>query len=255
MTVNTSPFDPIDVVILAAGKGTRMRSAVPKVLHTLAGHSLIGRVLDTAAELQARKSVVITGFESNMVQMHVTTFAPSNLPVQFALQEPQLGTGHALQQAMPLLSEDGIVVILSGDVPLIEASTLKKLVSASGNENLALLTIDFGDPAGYGRILREKDTGQVLGIVEHKDANEHQRHIMEVYSGMMAVPAKYLKNWLDALTNNNAQGEYYLTDIVRMAVQDGVPVVGYKIDDPLQVAGVNSPEQLSELEEAFLASR
>lgn len=244
-------FHPVEIVVMAAGKGTRMRSAMPKVLHALGGQSLLSRVLHTASSLQPRKAVVVTGFESEMVQSHCHLFAPSVLHLDFVKQEPQLGTGHAVRVATPSISEDSIVLVLSGDVPLIKADTLSKLVAASGNESLALLTIDLGDPAGYGRILRDRDSGEVQGIVEHKDATGYQRNIMEIYSGMMAVPARYLLKWLEQLDNNNAQGEYYLTDIVKMAVRDGVSVVGFKISDPLQVTGVNSPEQLSELEEAF----
>lgn len=244
-------FHPVEIVVMAAGKGTRMRSPMPKVLHALAGQSLLSRVLDTATKLQPRKAVVVTGFESDMVKSHCRLFAPETLPLEFVNQEPQLGTGHAVRVAASCISEDAIVLVLSGDVPLIKAETLSKLVAVSGNESLALLTIDLGDPAGYGRILRDRDSGEVQGIVEHKDASGYQKNIMEVYSGMMAVPGRYLLKWLEKLDNNNAQGEYYLTDIVKMAVSEGVSVTGFKISDPVQVTGVNSPEQLSELEEAF----
>jgi bifunctional UDP-N-acetylglucosamine pyrophosphorylase/glucosamine-1-phosphate N-acetyltransferase len=154
-----------------------------------------------------------------------------------------------LQQAVPVLGDDGIVVVLSGDVPLIAADTLQQLINASGGTQLALLTIDFADPTGYGRIVRQGE--HVQAIVEHKDASEAQRAIKEIYSGIMAVPAKPLKAWLARLDNQNSQGEYYLTDIVKMAVADGVPVVAHKISDALQVAGINSPVQLAELERAF----
>ena len=162
-----------------------------------------------------------------------------------------MGTGHAVQQAVPALRDDGIVVVLSGDVPLTQAETLRQLIAACGGDKLALLTIDFADPTGYGRIVRRGDV--VQAIVEHKDASAEQRAISEVYSGIMAVPAARLKAWLARLDNQNAQGEYYLTDIVKFAVADGVPVVAHKISDALQVEGVNSPVQLAELERAFQA--
>jgi bifunctional UDP-N-acetylglucosamine pyrophosphorylase/glucosamine-1-phosphate N-acetyltransferase len=164
-------------------------------------------------------------------------------------QEPQLGTGHAVQQAVPQLAGDGMVVVLSGDVPLTQAATLAALVDAAGGERLALLTVQLSDPTGYGRIVRAAND-QVQRIVEHKDASAEQRAIGEIYSGIMAVPARLLAGWLARLTNDNAQGEYYLTDIVAMAVADGVPVVAHRIQDALQVAGVNSPVQLAELERA-----
>jgi bifunctional UDP-N-acetylglucosamine pyrophosphorylase/glucosamine-1-phosphate N-acetyltransferase len=163
---------------------------------------------------------------------------------------PQLGTGHAVQQAVPLLADDGVVVVLSGDVPLTQADTLQALVDLCDGKQLALLTIAFDDPTGYGRIVRSP-SGQVHAIVEHKDANTEQLAIQEVYSGIMAVPAKLLKPWLARLDNHNAQQEFYLTDVVKFAQADGVPVVAHTISDATQVAGVNSPTQLAELECAY----
>ena len=244
-----SPSDQIqiDVVVMAAGKGTRMKSRWPKVLQRLAGVPLVQHVLNTAAQLQARSAVVITGHGADQVEPVV--LAPSQaLAVQCVRQEPQLGTGHAVQQAVPVLADDGVVVVLSGDVPLTQADTLQALIAQCGGHQLALLTIEFADPTGYGRIVRQGDA--VQAIVEQKDATEAQRQIQEVYSGIMAVPAKWLKAWLARLDNKNAQGEYYLTDVVKMAVADGVPVVAHKITDALQVAGINSPLQLAELERA-----
>ena len=244
-----SPSDQIqiDVVVMAAGKGTRMKSRWPKVLQRLAGVPLVQHVLNTAAQLQARSAVVITGHGADQVEPVV--LAPSQaLAVQCVRQEPQLGTGHAVQQAVPVLADDGVVVVLSGDVPLTQADTLQALIAQCGGRQLALLTIEFADPTGYGRIVRQGDA--VQAIVEQKDATEAQRQIQEVYSGIMAVPAKWLKAWLTRLDNKNAQGEYYLTDVVKMAVADGVPVVAHKITDALQVAGINSPLQLAELERA-----
>ena len=246
---------PIDVVVMAAGKGTRMKSRLPKVLQRLAGVPLVQHVLNTAAQLQARSAVVITGHGADQVEPLL--LAPGQaLSVQCVRQEPQLGTGHAVQQAVPVLADDGVVVILSGDVPLTQADTLQALIAQCGGDKLALLTIAFADPTGYGRIVRG---GQVQGqgqgaavqaIVEHKDATDAQRQIQEVYSGIMAVPARWLKNWLARIDNQNVQGEYYLTDVVKLAVADGVPVVAHLITDPLQVAGINSPVQLAELERA-----
>lgn len=245
MSANT-PF-PVDVVVMAAGKGTRMKSRLPKVLQRLAGVPLVQHVLNTAAQLNARSAVVITGHGADQVEPLL--LAPGQaLAVQCVRQEPQLGTGHAVQQAVPALADDGVVVILSGDVPLTQADTLQALIAQCGGDKLALLTIDFADPTGYGRIVRDGDA--VKAIVEHKDASDAQRQIQEVYSGIMAVPARLLKAWLARLDNQNAQGEYYLTDVVKFAVADGVPVVAHKISDPLQVAGINSPVQLAELERA-----
>ncbi|MDB5947316.1 MAG: glmU [Ramlibacter sp.] len=241
----------LDVVIMAAGKGTRMKSRLPKVLHRLAGRALIQHVIEAAAGLQARRVVVITGHGAPEVERALTASAQACALAapQFARQEPQLGTGHAVQQAVPLLPDDGVTLILNGDVPLIEAATLRELVERCGGRRLALLTVDMPDPAGYGRIVRSAD--KVRAIVEHKDADEQQREIREVYTGVMALPTELLKRWLARLTNDNAQGEYYLTDIVKMAVADGCEVAAVKTADKMQVDGVNSPVQLAELERAF----
>ena len=232
---------------MAAGKGTRMKSRLPKVLQRLAGVPLVQHVLATAAQLQARSAVVITGHGAEAVEAALTSVA-GQTTLRFVRQEPQLGTGHAVQQAVPALADDGLVVVLSGDVPLTQADTLQALLAASGGSRLALLTIAFDDPTGYGRIVRQGD--QVQAIVEQNDATDAQRQIKEVYSGIMAVPARLLKPWLARLDNQNVQGEYYLTDIVKFAVADGVEVVAHTITDALQVAGINSPVQLAELERA-----
>ena len=241
----------LDILIMAAGKGTRMKSRIPKVLQRLAGRPLLDHVLDQAAHLQARSAIVITGHGATEVEAACAgaASAAGTFDLKFARQEPQLGTGHAVQQAVPHLRDDGTVVVLSGDVPLTQADTLRALVAASAGGQLALLTVTLPDPTGYGRIVRNAE-GAVQGIVEHKDATDAQRAITEVYSGIMAVPARLLRGWLARLTNHNAQGEYYLTDIVAMAVADGVPVAAHRITDALQVAGVNSPLQLAELERA-----
>ena len=243
----------LDVVIMAAGKGTRMKSSLPKVLHTLAGKALVQHVIDTARQLHARRTIVITGHGADQVESFLgLAYGQSGL--EFARQMPQLGTGHAVQQAVPALPDDGVVVVLSGDVPLTQPQTLQTLVQACAGDKLALLTIEFQDPTGYGRIVRSP-SGQVHAIVEHKDANEAQRAIREVYSGIMAVPAKQLKAWLSRLDNKNTQQEYYLTDVVKFAEADGVSVVAHKITDAAEVAGVNSPAQLAELERAYQQRR
>jgi bifunctional UDP-N-acetylglucosamine pyrophosphorylase/glucosamine-1-phosphate N-acetyltransferase len=247
----TQTGNAVDVVIMAAGKGTRMKSRLPKVLHLLAGRALLQHVVDTAAALSARQVTVITGHGAMEVEASLAApiRARGQFDINFVRQEPQLGTGHAVQQAVPVLKDDGVVVVLSGDVPLIQAETLQHLINACAGTQLALLTIDFAEPTGYGRIVRQGDV--VQAIVEQKDATPAQRLITEVYSGIMAVPAQQLKTWLARLDNQNAQGEFYLTDIVKFAVADGVPVVAHKISDALQVAGINSPVQLAELERAY----
>jgi bifunctional UDP-N-acetylglucosamine pyrophosphorylase/glucosamine-1-phosphate N-acetyltransferase len=239
----------VDVVVMAAGKGTRMKSARPKVLHRLGGRALAVRVLDCAARVSARQAVVVTGHGADVVEAALAGAVP-DLPLRFARQSPQLGTGHAVQQALPLLADDGITLVLSGDVPLTEPETLLALLRACDGRHLALLTLQMPDPTGYGRILRD-EAGGVRAIVEHKDATEAQRAVREIYSGIMAVPTRLLRGWLARLGNHNAQGEYYLTDVVGFAVADGLQVRAHAIDDAVQVAGVNSPAQLAELERAF----
>ncbi len=245
----------VDVVVMAAGKGTRMKSGLPKVLHRLGGRALLAHVIDSAAGLQPRRLIVVTGHGSAQVDAAARGFAQAAglAGCDTVLQSPQLGTGHAVQQALPLLPEDGICVVLNGDVPLIETATLQALVQACGGERLALLTVDMPDPAGYGRIVREGES--VRAIVEHKDASEAQRRITEVYTGFMAAPNRLLRDWLARLTNDNAQGEYYLTDVVKLAVQDGVPVTALRVADKVQADGVNSPLQLAELERAYQLRR
>ncbi len=249
---NAEEQQAIDVVIMAAGKGTRMKSPLPKVLHPLAGRPLLGHVLDTAQALQARRAVIVTGHGAMEVEAACSAYtgATAKFSINYVRQEPQLGTGHAVQQAVPVLADDGVVLVLSGDVPLTQPATLLHLLAACAGDNLALLTLEMNNPSGYGRIVRRGD-GVVQAIVEHKDATPAQHAITEIYSGIMAVPAVQLKRWLARLDNKNAQGEYYLTDIVKFAVADGVAVVAHKINDAVQVAGVNSPVQLAELERAY----
>jgi bifunctional UDP-N-acetylglucosamine pyrophosphorylase/glucosamine-1-phosphate N-acetyltransferase len=247
--------EAIDVVIMAAGKGTRMKSKLPKVLHPLAGRALVQHVLGTANALGARSAVLITGHGADAVEAACApdAAADNKLALRFVRQEPQLGTGHAVQQAAPVLADDGITMVLSGDVPLTGVQTLRSLIALCAGASLALLTLELPDPSGYGRIVRAGpgEDAPVQRIVEQKDASAEQLLIGEIYSGIMAVPTRLLKGWLAKLDNHNAQKEYYLTDIVKFAVADGVAVLAHKITDPVQVAGVNSPLQLAQLERAF----
>ncbi|MDO9250624.1 MAG: bifunctional UDP-N-acetylglucosamine diphosphorylase/glucosamine-1-phosphate N-acetyltransferase GlmU [Hydrogenophaga sp.] len=239
---------PVDVVVMAAGKGTRMKSQLPKVLHRLGGRALAQHVIDTAARLSARSVVVITGHGAEQVEAGLQAPA-GGTELKYVRQAPQLGTGHAVQQAAPALPDDGVTLVLSGDVPLTRPETLQALLDLCAGERMALLTLDMPDPSGYGRIVRAAD-GSVQAIVEHKDASAALRAITEIYSGIMAVPTRLLKGWLARLDNQNAQGEYYLTDVVKFAVADGLGVQAHRITDAVQVAGVNSPLQLAELERA-----
>ena len=228
---------------MAAGKGTRMKSARPKVLHRLGGSTLLQHVLDACVPLRAARTIVITGHDAEAVEA-----SARGERLAFVRQMPQLGTGHAIQQALPALDDAAATtLILNGDVPLIRPETAAALAQACGGEKLALLTIELPDASGYGRILRDA-AGGVSGIVEHKDASDAQRAIREVYTGMMAAPTAALKRWVAALTNDNAQREYYLTDIVAMAVAEGVPVVATAAASETEVLGVNSPLQLADLE-------
>jgi len=238
----------LDIVIMAAGKGTRMKSDLPKVLHRLAGRPLLQHVLDTARDLGRARVIVITGHGADAVEHAIA--GTGALAVR---QMPQLGTGHAIQQVVPHLGDEGTTLILNGDVPLIEAETARALVEACAGNRLALLTIQLDEPTGYGRILRSGDAmgGRVLGIVEHKDATAAQREIREVYTGIMAAPTAMLKRWVMALSNDNAQKEYYLTDIVEMAVHERVPVVASHARAETEVLGVNSPLQLADLERRY----
>ncbi len=231
---------------MAAGKGTRMKSALPKVLHRLAGTSLLQHVLNAAAGVGALRSVVVTGHGADEVEAAV-----AGPEVAFVRQMPQLGTGHAVQQAVPALDDtQPVTLILYGDVPLIRAQTAQGLVQACGGERLALLSFVPQDPARYGRIVRDA-AGGVRSIVEYKDATPEQRAIREVYSGIMAAPTAMLKRWVAALRDDNTQHEYYLTDVVAMAVADGVPVTAQTVDDEAEVAGINDAAQLAELERVF----
>ncbi|HEU0186544.1 MAG TPA: bifunctional UDP-N-acetylglucosamine diphosphorylase/glucosamine-1-phosphate N-acetyltransferase GlmU, partial [Gallionellaceae bacterium] len=233
-------MNQLNIVILAAGKGTRMHSDLPKVLHKLAGKPLVQHVVDTATSLGAGKVCVVYGHGGEAV--------PAALGLSgcdFALQEPQLGTGHAVQQAMPKLADESTSLVLYGDVPLTQAATLNQLLQNPGALNL--LTQHLDHPAGYGRIVRDA-AGKVTSIVEEKDASTEQRAIKEVNTGILAAPTALLREWLGKLRNDNKQGEYYLTDIVAMAVAQGVAVHTAQPAHAWEVLGINSKLQLAELE-------
>ena len=231
----------MNIVILAAGQGKRMHSNLPKVLHPIAGKPLLGHVIDTARSLAPNSLSVVYGHGGDAVR---TAFPDADL--KWALQAPQLGTGHALQQALPHLAPGGATLMLYGDVPLIRAETLGRLLHAA-QDALAILTVELDDPSGYGRIVRGAD-GSVARIVEQKDATPEERAIREINTGIMAFPTARLSDWLARLSNDNAQGEYYVTDLVAMAVADGVPVRTAQPDAEWEVLGVNSKVQLAELE-------
>ena len=239
----------IEIIILAAGKGTRMRSALPKVLHGLAGKPMLGHVIDTADTLDPSRIHVVYGHGGDTV--------PAAFPdrgVTWVEQDRQLGTGHAVDVAMPGVEDDSKVLVLYGDVPLIETETLQALADRLDEADLALLTVELDDPSGYGRIVRD-DEGRVTRIVEEKDAAPSERAITEVNTGILAANGARLRDWLDRLENDNAQGEYYLTDIIGMARQDGRTIEALTAEDPLEVQGVNNRVQLAELERACQASR
>ena len=234
----------LDIVILAAGQGTRMRSALPKVLHPVAGRSMLGHVIDTARALAPKAIHVVVGHGAERVREEL---AADDL--NFVVQAEQLGTGHAVAQALPALSAER-VLILYGDVPLIEAATLERLLERVGPEQLALLTVNLADPTGYGRIVRD-DQGVVRAIVEHKDASAEQKLISEGNTGILAVPGALIGDWLSRLSNSNAQGEYYLTDVIAMAVADGLAVATEQPLHAMEVQGANDRIQLAELERHY----
>lgn len=234
----------LDIVILAAGQGTRMRSALPKVLHPVAGKSMLGHVIHSARQLSPQGIHVVIGHGAERVREQLASD-----DLSFVLQDKQLGTGHAVAQALPVLTAE-TVLILYGDVPLIKVETLHRLLALANDQQLGLLTVTLDDPTGYGRIVRDTHH-RVSAIVEHKDATEAQKAIKEGNTGILAVPGKRLADWLGRLSNNNVQGEYYLTDVIAMAVNDGLVVATAQPDDAMEVQGANDRKQLAELERHY----
>ncbi len=236
---------PLQVIILAAGKGTRMYSSLPKVLHQLAGKALVQHVIDSAKQLKAEKISLVYGHEGELVK---ETLADPLLI--WCEQQEQLGTGHAVLQAMKHIDDNADILILYGDVPLLSVQTLEKLIIAKGQQSIALLTACLDEPGGYGRIVRDRDKA-VQKIVEEKDANDNIREIKEINSGVMVVNGDKLKHWLNKIGNNNAQGEYYLTDLIELAVTEGQTVNSYIVQDSKEIEGINNKKQLAELEREY----
>lgn len=236
----------LNVVILAAGKGTRMRSSMAKVMHPIAHKPMVAHVVDTARRLNPTRLCVVYGHGGDQVKAH---FADDS-DIQWREQTEQLGTGHAVQQALPELESDATCLILYGDVPLIQAATLEQLVSGHSENAIGLLTTFMDDPTGYGRIVKN-DQGNVVAIVEEKDADEAQKQIKEVNTGILAVPGKLLREWLPTLSNQNAQGEYYLTDVIGIAAEQGIPIHTHQPASQVEVEGVNNRLQLAALERAY----
>ncbi|OSN07266.1 bifunctional UDP-N-acetylglucosamine diphosphorylase/glucosamine-1-phosphate N-acetyltransferase GlmU [Lonsdalea iberica] len=234
----------ISVVILAAGKGTRMYSDLPKVLHTLAGKPMVQHVIDTAMKVGAERVHLVYGHGGDRLKKTLSGEA-----LNWVLQAEQLGTGHAMQQAAPAFTDDEDILMLYGDVPLISEATLKRLVQAKPEGGIGLLTVNVGDPTGYGRIVRRDHA--VVGIVEHKDASEAQREICEINTGILVAGGRDLKRWLSQLTNDNAQGEFYITDIIAMAAREGRHVAAVHPERPSEVEGVNNRLQLARLERIY----
>lgn len=235
----------LHVIILAAGQGTRMRSALPKVLHPIAGRPMLMHVVTVAGELGAERTHVVYGHGGGQVRERL-----ADVDVTWVEQPRQLGTGHAVEQAMPAVPDDATVLVLYGDVPLITRETLADTVRSAADGALSLITVMLDDPTGYGRILRD-DAGAVTGIVEHKDATPEQRDVREGNTGILAVNAARLRAWLDTLDSDNAQGEYYLTDVIAMAAADGVAICAVHPERPVDVLGVNDRVQLAALERAW----
>ncbi|NOQ91035.1 MAG: UDP-N-acetylglucosamine diphosphorylase/glucosamine-1-phosphate N-acetyltransferase [Gammaproteobacteria bacterium] len=234
----------LSVIILAAGAGTRMRSLKPKVLHELAGIPMVEHVYNTSMKLGAKQIQVVYGHGGDLLKQKCSHFS-----VEWALQAEQLGTAHAVQQASPNINDEDVALILYGDVPLTKAETLEALVKDVSENNVSLLTVKLDDPTGYGRIVREN--GKVISIVEHKDASDEIKEIQEVNTGILAVRAAYLNECLNKIDNNNVQGEYYLTDLIALAVNDGNKVFTTQVEHSYEVEGINDRKQLVRLERIF----
>jgi len=235
----------LKAIILAAGQGTRMRSKLPKVLHQLAGRSLLSWVLDAADSILPEEILIVYGHQGEQIKQTLDDEA-----LTWVEQAEQLGTGHALQQAMPRLDDDDNILVLPGDVPLISHETLSDLIANTAQDEVGLLTAMVAEPYGFGRILRN-DAGHVVGIVEEKDASDDEKNITEINTGIMLLPVKPLKSWLAQLENNNVQGEYYLTDIIALAVASGITI---KASQPIfneEIMGINDRGQLARLERIY----
>ncbi|MDG2176632.1 MAG: bifunctional UDP-N-acetylglucosamine diphosphorylase/glucosamine-1-phosphate N-acetyltransferase GlmU [Gammaproteobacteria bacterium] len=235
----------LNVVILAAGKGTRMASSLPKVLHKLAGKPLLLHVLETAQELACDNLQVVTGYGAEKVEAEF-----GGLVNRFVLQKEQLGTAHAVQQTMDGLDDDAVILVLYGDVPLIKASTLQALLDQVDENTMGVLTCVVDDPTGLGRIIRDND-GQISRIVEEKEADPNEKQVTEINTGFMAIPVQRLKDWLPRVGANNASKEYYLTDLVELAIQDGCQVSTSQCKDQQEITGINDRAQLAKLERKF----
>ncbi|RDE73182.1 bifunctional UDP-N-acetylglucosamine diphosphorylase/glucosamine-1-phosphate N-acetyltransferase GlmU [Haemophilus sputorum] len=235
---------PLSVVILAAGKGTRMYSDLPKVLHPIAGKPMVKHVIDTVKHLNARQINLIYGHGADLLKERL-----ADEPVNWVFQAEQLGTGHAMQQAAPFFADDENIMMLYGDTPLIQQSTLERLIAQKPENGIALLTVKLDNPTGYGRIIREN--GSVVAIVEQKDASAEQLKIQEINTGVMVASGASFKKWLGNLNNNNAQGEYYITDVIAMANEDGFQVQAVQADEFMEVEGVNNRLQLAALERFY----
>ena len=239
---------PLSVVILAAGKGTRMYSDLPKVLHPIAGKPMVKHVIDTVKHLNARQINLIYGHGADLLKERL-----ADEPVNWVFQAEQLGTGHAMQQAAPFFADDENIMMLYGDTPLIQQSTLERLIAQKPENGIALLTVKLDNPTGYGRIIREN--GSVVAIVEQKDASAEQLKIQEINTGVMVASGASFKKWLGNLNNNNAQGEYYITDVIAMANEDGFQVQAVQADEFMEVEGVNNRLQLAALERFYQKKR
>ena len=235
----------LSVIILAAGQGTRMRSKQPKVLHAIAGKSMLERVVNTAQQLNPQEIFVIYGYQGDLLRNNL-----SHLNVTWVEQKEQLGTGHAVMQATPKIADDHRVLVLYGDVPLISQATLEKLMMTASEKSIGMIIADLEDPAELGRIVRDQ-SGNFIEIVEYKDATETQRNITEINSGIYSFPARHLKSWLPKISIENAQKEYYLTDVLAMAVQEGVAVATVFPASDYEVMGVNDRVQLATLERYY----
>ncbi len=238
------------VVIMAAGKGTRMKSDLPKVLHTANNRPVVEYVIEKSLSMEPQSVVLVVGHKADLVRK-----ATERFPVSYALQEPQLGTGHAVMQTEPLLGGfEGEVLILSGDAPLFTTRTLRELLAVhrAGKAAATVLTAEIDDPTGYGRVIRNDDTDNVLRIVEQKDATDEEKAVREINSGVYVFDAQELFSALKGITNTNAQKEYYLTDVFGICFRQGKKVCAFRVDDPNEIRGINTPEQLREAEALLL---